>query len=259
MDFLAETALLTHGLRSISNEELRSAWTVSRPCLAWVERGTLRVGTMEEYLPFRSRGEKVGRIDCEHLEDALKSGASGALTASGTMAACHRLGVFLAVSCGIGGIGDIRGEELCPDLPALVRYPVALLATAPKDMLDVPATFGWLWQHGVHVAGSECTGYLFHSTCVALDEGLAGYGTAEAVRRAAERGLLLLRPIPEEERIADLSILHATISAGKQAEALGSYYHPAANGEIDRRTGGESSRMQLRSFLANVQAALELN
>ena len=102
MDFLAETALLTHGLRSISNEELRSAWTVSRPCLAWVERGTLRVGTMEEYLPFRSRGEEVGRIDCEHLEDALKSGASGALTASGTMAACHRLGVFLAVSCGIG-------------------------------------------------------------------------------------------------------------------------------------------------------------
>ena len=41
------------------------------------------------------------------------------------------------------------------------------------------------------------------------------------------------------------------IKAGKQAEAEGRYYHPAANGEIDRRTGGYSSRIQLESIQQN--------
>lgn len=255
MKFLAETALLTHGLRSVSQEELQRAWPFHQPCLAWVDHGQIQVGTMEEYLPFRSRADQVSRIDCDRLDQALADGESGALTASGTMAVCQRMGISLAVSCGIGGIGDIRGEELCPDLPALVRYDVALLATAPKDMLDMPATFGWLWQHGVHTAGPECTGYLFRSAHIAIDESLSDYGSAEAIQKAVQRGLLLLQPIPEEERVADLSILSAAIFAGKQAEASGAYYHPAVNGEIDRRTNGESSRMQLCSLIANIRLA----
>ena len=48
----------------------------------------------------------------------------------------------------------------------------------------------------------------------------------------------------------DRSILVDAIKAGKQAEAEGRYY-PAANGEIDRRTGGYSSRIQLESIQQN--------
>ena len=49
----------------------------------------------------------------------------------------------------------------------------------------------------------------------------------------------------------DRSILVDAIKAGKQAEAKGRYYHPAANGEIDRRTDGYSSRIQLESIQQN--------
>lgn len=48
---------------------------------------------------------------------------SGALTASGTMAVCVKMGIPVAITCGMGGIGDIKGEELCPDLPALQQIP----------------------------------------------------------------------------------------------------------------------------------------
>lgn len=256
MKYLTETALLTHGLRSITNEEMAKSWHCPAAVLAWVDRGELRLGHMEDYLPFRERAAEVCRIDCETLEGALKNGVSGALTASGTMAVCRRLGISLAITCGMGGIGDLRGEELCPDLPALCHIPVALISTSPKDMLDIPATLGWLRAHGVHLVGKPCTGYLFRGEPQPLELPLeAVMSEAEVRRLTAEGGLLILNPIPEEERVQDRSILADAVKAGKQAEAEGRYYHPAANGEIDRRTAGYSSRIQLESLQQNILLA----
>ena len=129
MNCLIETALLTHGLRSIANEELAQSWHCPDAILAWVDGGELKLGPIGEYLPFRERSEELIRIDCDHLEEALQTGASGALTASGTLAVCRRLDIPMAITCGMGGIGDLRGEELCPDLPALMNIPVALIST----------------------------------------------------------------------------------------------------------------------------------
>lgn len=112
--------------------------------IAWVDQGRIQTGGMEAFLPFRSRAKELLRIDCQSLEQACREGLSGALTASGTMALCAKWGVPLAISCGIGGIGDIQAEKLCPDLPALAEIPVTLLATAFKDMLDIPASITWL-------------------------------------------------------------------------------------------------------------------
>ena len=109
MKYLTETALLTHGLRSISNEELRKNWRCPAAVLAWVDHGELRLGHIEDYLPFRERAAELVRIDCDHLEDALQNKISGALTASGTMAVCRKLGLPLAITCGMGGIGDLAG------------------------------------------------------------------------------------------------------------------------------------------------------
>ena len=256
MKYLTETALLTHGLRSISNEELRKNWHCPAAVLAWVDHGELRLVHIEDYLPFRERAAELVRIDCDHLEDALQKKISGALTASGTMAVCNKLGIPLAITCGMGGIGDLRGEELCPDLPALCHIPVALISTSPKDMLDIPATLAWLRTHGVHTAGKTCTGYLFCGEAQPLELPLeAVMSEAEVHRLTAAGGLLILNPIPEEERVQDRSILADAVKAGKQAEAEGRYYHPAANGEIDRRTAGYSSRIQLESLQQNILLA----
>ena len=58
MKHLVETALLTHGLRSVTNRELESSWHCPEATLAWVDRGELKLGTIGEYLPFR---EMAGR------------------------------------------------------------------------------------------------------------------------------------------------------------------------------------------------------
>lgn len=255
--FLVETCLLTHGLRSIADDEILSAWPDGLSCITWVDEGSIRIGSAAEYILFRRRCRELdfGRIDSEGLEEALSSGGSGALTASGTMAVCERLGVPLAVTCGVGGICDIKGEELCPDLPALRDIPVSLIATAPKDMLDIEATLRWLADNGVRVIGadsSRCTGYIFNSADVPLQGRLDG-GLPSARGR-----LLILNGIPAGERIQDASMIRLGIAAGKRAEAAGGIYHPAANAEFDRLTGGESSRIQLRSIIANAMLARHL-
>ena len=255
-DFLIESALLTHGLISISNGEMEKAWPQGVDRIAWVDQGRIQTGGMEAFLPFRSRAKELLRIDCQSLEQACREGLSGALTASGTMALCAKWGVPLAISCGIGGIGDIQAEKLCPDLPALAEIPVTLLATAFKDMLDIPASITWLRSHGVRILGVEtesCTGYLFQGEPVALDGALKG-----ELLPPRGQGLLLLNPIPSEKRVADIRLLQAGIQAGKDAEARGKYYHPAANAAFDRLTQGRSSWIQLNAIVANAVLAKRL-
>ena len=83
MKCLIETALLTHGLKSVTNEEIRKAWTEGHENLAWVSEGRIVIGGIDQYLEFRKRAKELIRIDCDLLDSALKEGLSGALTASG--------------------------------------------------------------------------------------------------------------------------------------------------------------------------------
>ena len=250
--FLVETCLLTHGLRSVTDEMLLGAWPKELDCIAWIDRGEVRIGSMSDFIPFRKRASEVRRISCKNFAEAVKNGVSGALTASGTMQLCQELGIPLAVTCGMGGLCDIRGEELCPDLPALEELPVSLISAGPKDMLDVAGTIGWLQEHGVQVLGANCdryTGYIFKST----DVPLSGKLGPELPQMPGK--LLIINPIPESERIQDLSLLQKGIDAGKEAEKQGGMFHPAANAAYDELTEGWSSVIQLHGLIENAKLA----
>ena len=106
--------------------------------ITWIDHGEIRIGDIDEFLEFRSRASAYPRIDCDLLEKALVEKQSGALTASGTMAVCVKMGIPVAITCGMGGIGDIKGEELCPDLPALQQIPVILISAGPKRYAREP-------------------------------------------------------------------------------------------------------------------------
>ena len=102
-----------------------------------MSQGEIKIGDMEKYLFFREHADRIMRLNCETLEEAMKNRISGALTASGTMEVCRRNGIPVAVTCGMGGISKIKEEKLCSDLPALVNLPVILISTGPKDMYRI--------------------------------------------------------------------------------------------------------------------------
>ncbi len=92
MEYLVESALLTHGLKSVSNETIKKEWQDPGKKITWIDHGEIRIGDIDEFLEFRSRASAYPRIDCDLLEKALVEKQSGALTASGTMAVCVKNG-----------------------------------------------------------------------------------------------------------------------------------------------------------------------
>lgn len=76
MKYLIETALLTHGLRSLTNNYLLENWTLPEALIAWIYKGEIKIGTITKYLSFRTEAQSAIRIDCSILENALKNGVS---------------------------------------------------------------------------------------------------------------------------------------------------------------------------------------
>lgn len=253
-DYLIETALLTHGLYSISDEELVTLWDPEEKNIVWIEKGKIKIGGIEEYIPFRKRQQEVVRVSYDKLDEAIDNKMDAALTASATMLVAQREGIKLAITSGMGGIGDIEGERICPDLYAIRDLKVVLIATSPKDVVDIKKTLKWLKSENIAVYGhfkSYLNGFMVVGEEYELDGVWSGVCT--------KAPMLLLNPIDEEERIKDVGIVENAKSFARKAQKKGEAYHPAANKFLDMSTEGRTSRLQLIQLIKNIQWARELS
>ena len=251
--YLAESALLTHGLRSITEDELIRMWPQDSASIAWMEDGRLRVGGIEDFCRFRKKAQDFDRVNYQNYEYYASNGKSGALTASGTMKACEGLGIALAVTCGMGGLMEGQEPKECHDLQALANSPVSLLAVSPKDMFDLGRTIKAMEEAGITILGYHsdvCDGYMFEGEKVKI----SGCWREEA----PSKNTLFLRSIQTEERIADKEILSQAFQYGQEQKIQGRAFHPAVNAKIDELTEGYSSRIQLRALIENIAWAEEL-
>lgn len=251
--FMVETALLGQGLVSVSSEQIKKIWP-DDAVVTWLKRGRIIVGSITEFLDDKDQVQSWRRLDGLTLDGGIKDGADGFLTASATMSIARDLGCPIVVSAGIGGIGDIIEERLCYDLPALAKTEITLVATSPKDMLDIPETIGWLHKNGVKTFGvgtAYCDGYVFTGQKTPLMQMLDHDGPG-----CIDRGHnLILHPIPREKRLQNPTYLQEAIKAGKLAEQNGEHYHPAANRRLDELSQGHSSLIQLEALIANIAVA----
>lgn len=252
LEYLVESALLTHGLNSISKNELLCLWPKDDEKIAWMEKGQLTVGGMRDFLKFREEANICGRVNYLNYEDYVIQKESGPLTASGTMKACEKTGVPLAVTCGMGGLMTGQGKKDCHDIQALAASEVRLIATAPKDMFDLAWTIVVMEREGIEILGKDldmCDGYIFVRQPVKIS------GRFSACNPM--KGRLLLNGIPRDRRMSDQDILEqACAFAGGYEEEW--QFHPAVNQRIDELTDGQSSRLQFHSLLGNVEWARQM-
>ena len=292
MQYIVESALLVHGIRGLSNDEIRGAWGEIDPRIAWMEQGKIMIDGIDRFLDFRARmfegpvrpgaaepreaaliakmTGKTKRVNHFNLDAYAEKGADAVLTASGAMSVCAREGIDAAVTAGIGGFFPEmlygKGEVLVtkgdgpPDIATLTSLPVRLISSGPKDMLDCEGTFRFLEQHGVRSLGVErdiYTGYIFTGEESRLSGCLSDKGTV-LLSDSDDQAVLIVNEIPENQRIADRAILDEAVEYGLEAERQGGYYHPAVNARIEALTEGASARLQLHALVQNARLAAGL-
>ncbi|HOV42535.1 pseudouridine-5'-phosphate glycosidase [Syntrophothermus lipocalidus] len=249
-----ETALLGCGLPSIPNEVIEQELARHQGLiLVWVEQGRVVCGGVEQFLHHRP-ADGWKRLDGRRVKDALDKKNSGYLTVSGVMSLFTSSPVIVVTA----GMGGIREGMVSQDLICLSRTEACLIATAPKDSVDLEGTLGYLRAQKVRTVGvgqALCDGFLFRCGPVSLD---GSWDVGEPPARSWGSGWVIFNPLPAELRLKDDIVLAEALASAGRACANGEDFHPAFNRVLDEMTAGQASYLQLAALVRNVELALKI-
>lgn len=214
-----ETTLLVHGVPKPSApalaSELDSIVRTERahPAVVGVVAGVPTVGLSDDELARLLDAPSVPKANTANLGALIASGSHAATTVSATMELAAAAGVRVFATGGLGGIhppGAVRFDA-SSDLVAFTRFPVAVVTSGVKSLLDVAATREALETLGVPVVGFRTDDFpAFYQRSAgptvgpvdarfddALD--LARFVAFEIARTG--RGVVVANPVPEADEL----------------------------------------------------------
>jgi len=226
------------------------------PAITAVLDGTWRVGLDDAQVErMLSGSRKVAERDLSVA--AAQRWDVGVTTVSATVALCHRAGVRVFATGGIGGVH--RGSEITgdvsADLDAIASHPVVTVCAGAKAFLDLPRTLEYLEMVGVPVLGWQ------HDWFPAFYTRSSGLRVAHRVETAAEvaatlayrsrldSGVLLTAPIPEADEL-DPDTLNASMDAALAAAAAAGVSGPGVTPYVLERIGAETAGRSVPANLA---------
>lgn len=268
-----ETTLLAHGvpredalpLAVRLAEVVREAGV--EPAVVGCLHGRAIVGMTDEEIAELVSAD-AAKANAANLGVLLHAGRPAAATVSATMALAAEAGVRVFATGGIGGVHRnlARRLDISSDLFALSRYPVAVVASGTKGLLDVESTREALEALGVPVVGWRCDrfcGFYLRDSEATLDarfddlDELAGFCRFELERAA--RGVLVCQPVPEAEAIEPDDWARWLAEAeSRAAGARGRDITPAILAALHQVSGGATLRANLALAEANARLAARL-
>lgn len=266
-----ETTLLCHGVPKESArplaEELdaivREAGGV--PALVGVVSGVPTVGMTREELAVLIEAEAVEKVNTANIGLAMHGKRHAATTVSATMELAAVAGVKVFATGGIGGVHRGYGERLdvSSDLAAFTRFPVAVVTSGVKSLLNVVATREALETMGVPVVGYQTDrfpAFYLRDGGTGVDarfdevDELAAFVRFELARTG--RGIVVANPIPAVDQIASLEwdawLAEATARAG---DARGRDVTPRVLALLHELSGGRTLRANLSLVKSNARLA----
>lgn len=268
-----ETTLLMHGVPHDScmslaadlESDVRS--TGAEPAIIGVVAGTPTVGMTHEELGTLLKTDVVPKANTSNLGVLIARKSHAATTVSTTMELAAAAGVKVFATGGLGGVhqGWATHLDISTDLFALTRFPVAVVASGVKSLLDIPATREALETLGVPVIGvgtDRFPAFYLRSSEAKVDariddiNELATFVSRELSR--TNRGVLIVHPIPVEQEIDAEEFERWLLQARKHAEehgAKGRDVTPAILGALHLISGGATLRANIALVRANARLA----
>jgi len=210
------------------------------------------------------------KTNTPNLSVAIHRGLDAATTVSTTLELAAGAGLRVFASGGLGGVHRdfARRPDVSCDLAALTRFPVALIASGVKSLLDVEATREALETLGVPVVGYRCDrfpAFYLRASDADLDArfddpaDLAAFAASHIARTG--RGLLIANPVPDEHAIDPADWQRWLDEALRRTDArrvTGRDTTPAVLAELHEISRGATLRTNLALAIANARLAGEL-
>lgn len=271
-----ETTLLVHGVPREAAAPLATELAAiveecgAHPAIVGVVNGQAIAGMNAATLEAMLASDDVPKVNTANLGIALSQGFTAATTVSTTMEICAAAGIQFFATGGIGGVHRGYGAHLdiSADLMALARFPVAVISSGVKSLLDVVSTREALETLGVPVVGFQTDAfpafYLPGSDAqvdIRMDDvaSLAQFTREELARTG--RGVLIVQAVPANEALdADTfgAWLREAESAAAEAGARGRDTTPAILGALHRISEGQTLRANLALIRENARLAARL-
>jgi pseudouridine-5'-phosphate glycosidase len=232
-----ESTLIAHGLpKPLNLETARAAEAAVRaagavPATIAVLDGRIRIGLDAAGIERLADDPAVEKASLADIGALVAGGGSGATTVAATMFCAHMAGIRVFATGGIGGVHRGAGAsfDVSADLDALARFPVAVVCSGAKAILDIGATLEVLETRGVPVIGFG-TGKF--PAFWAIDSGFAAPRRAATAEEAAaiaaahwrlglKSGLVIANPPPAAVALPPDVMERAVALALAEAKAAG--------------------------------------
>ncbi|MCE2965937.1 MAG: pseudouridine-5'-phosphate glycosidase [Phycisphaerales bacterium] len=273
-----ETTLLLHGVPRKDAPALADALEAvvreggAIPCLSGVVHGvaTSELSAAQLRTLLDAPPASVPKLNSSTLGLAIHRKGHGATTVSATMELAAAAGIRVFATGGLGGVhrGMAEHLDISADLGALARFPVAVVASGCKSILDVPATRELLETLGVPVIGWQTDrfpAFYQRDGGVGLDgrfddiTELASYIRGEISRTG--RGIVVCNAIPADAELkgsdwerwleeAQAEIVRSGVS--------GRDITPMLLAAVHRLSEGATLRANIALIKSNVQLATKL-
>lgn len=274
-----ETTLLAHGVpsdramglwREMERAVEEGSGGAARGAVVGVVGGRAVVGMHEDEVGAMVRGGKgVAKLNTANLGLALARGESGATTVSATMEIAARAGVRVFATGGLGGLHWRRGAEdpldVSADLLALARFPLCVVCSGVKAILDVVSTREALETLGVPVVGwktDDFPAFYLRESGAGVDgrfddeRALSAYVRDELSRTG--RGVVVVNPPPEADALDGKQWgewLKVAEERARKQRVTGRAVTPAVLAALHELSGGATLRVNESLAVSNARVA----
>lgn len=268
-----ESSVLAQGLPYPHNLEAAKACEAAVrdegavPATMAVIDGQLCVGIDEAQTKLLATGKKLMKIGSRDLAVAVARKATGGTTVSATCEMAAAAGIHFFATGGLGGVhrGVDEHMDISQDLPAIARWPVAVVCAGAKSVLDLPRTMELLETLAVPVVGvgtSELPGFYTRETGLELehqvDDPLEAANLVRARRDLGQGGLVFALPPPPKTSLKRAEVekhLAAALALAKKQGIEGKAVTPFLLGEMVKRTKGKTLKANLALLENNARYA----
>lgn len=271
-----ETTLLLHGVPRTGAAQLaRSLQEIVRthgasPTLIALFRGQAIVGLSDAELAELLSAASVPKANTANLGVLMHRGQHAATTVSTTMELAASAGVRVFATGGLGGVhrGCAEHFDVSSDLAALTRFPVAVVSSGVKSILDVVATREALETLGVPVVGfrtDRFPAFYQRESAAGVDARFDDAGDLAAFVRMemarSGRGVLVVNPVPAAHEIDAgkwRSWLDLAMDRARAMGVTGRDLTPTLLAAVHELSGGETLRANVELVKSNAALAAQI-